>query len=91
MTTGQLLDQESTVTNVEAWVHLQNLEGTGGVDHYFPYSDVSVDIITLNLEVEFEEQELMTNFEEPILTVEFEEHNLEVTFEDENLDITVTC
>lgn len=92
MTTGELLNQESTVTNVSALVHLQNLAGTGGgIDRYFPYSDISVDMYTPNLEVSFDNQYLEVNFDNTELSVEFEENNLEVTFDDENLDITVTC
>ncbi len=30
MTTGELLDSESTVSNVSALIHLQNIEGMGG-------------------------------------------------------------
>ena len=92
MTTGELLNQESTVSNVAAIIHLQNLEGTGGgLDHYFPYTDINITFHEQLLEVSFHEQLLEANFEQQDLEVSFIEPNYSVTFDEEVNDINITC
>ena len=92
MTTGELLASESTVSNVSALIHLQNIAGTGtGQDVYIPYTDVSVDFVEDVLKVDFIDDELVVEFSDDIIEVDFEEDIMLVTFEEENLDISVTC
>ena len=92
MTTGLLLSQSSTVINVAALIHLQNLRGTGeGIDHWFPYTDITVEFEEQDLKVNFDEQDLSVEFIDDILLVNFEEDGLDVTFDTEILDINITC
>ena len=92
MTTGELLNQESTVTNVSALIHLQNLEGTGsGVDHYFPYSEINVSMLEPKLTIEFSDRNLIAKFTDQNIAVKFVEDNLSVTFDGESNDINITC
>ena len=52
MTTGQQLDNISTVSNVSALTHLLNPsgEGGGGVDHLVPFTDITCDLLEVILE-----------------------------------------
>ena len=90
MTTGALLDQSSSVTNVSAWVHLQSLVG-GGFDHYFPYTDITVEFQEQDLKVAFTEQDLKADFIEQDLRVVLEDTTFNVTFEEQDNDINITC
>lgn len=91
MTTGALLDQSSSVSGVSALTHLQNLIGGGGVDHYFPYTDITVEFQEQDLRVDFSEQDLRADFSEQDLRVDFDSPVLNVTFDEEINDINITC
>ena len=92
MTTGELLNQESTVSNVSALTHLQNLSGTGsGVDQWFPYNDITIAFEEPDLKVAFEEPSLLVDLVEDDLDVNLEEPELIVTFDDDTNDIILTC
>ncbi len=91
MTTGELLDQSSSVTQVSALTHLQNLNTGTGVDRWFPYADMEITFEEQDVSVKFDEQNLDIAFEEQDVSVKFEEDILNVTIEEANLDITVTC
>ena len=92
MTTGELLNQESTVSNVAALIHLQNLEGTGGgSDNYFPYTDINISFTQQILSVNFDEQMLEADFETQETRVDFTQPSYSVTFDEENNDINITC
>ena len=91
MTTGELLDSESAVSNTTALIHLQNLSGTGGVDHWFPYSEIEVAFEEPLLDISFLETNLSVDFKEDVLSVVFEDENLSVTIVDDINDISLTC
>ena len=90
MTTGELLDQSSSVSNVSALIHLQNLIG-GGIDRFFPVTDINVEFEEEILKVNFEDTGITIKFEEQNLEVNFDEPILDVTFEEETNDINITC
>lgn len=90
MTTGELLDSESTVTGVSALTHLQNLEGTGGGTP-FPYTDITIAMTSHNVEAKIDTQVLEATLDNQELTVEFVEPVYNVTFESETNDINLNC
>ncbi len=93
MTTGELLNQESTVSNTTALIHLQNIQGTGGgtVNHYIPFTEVLVSFDEQILDVSFVDEELAVTFDDIELEVVFDDEELLITFDRETVDINVTC
>ena len=91
MTTGELLNASSSVSGVSALTHLQNLVGGGGVDHFFPYTEIKVTFEEQNLRVDFTDQDLEVEFSEQDLIADLESPVLNVTFDEEINDINITC
>lgn len=70
MTTGQQLDNISTVSNVSALTHLLNPsgEGGGGDPYFVPFTSVSCDLVDVILEGSL----ITTVFESDLTTVELD-------------------
>ncbi len=91
MTTGELLDSKSTVSNTTALIHLQNINQIGGDIQWFPYTDVKVIFTSPQLIANFSTPTTEVAFTSPVVSAEVTTEVLSVTFEDDVNDISLTC
>ncbi len=90
MTTGELLDSKSSVSNVSALTHLQNISG-GGTDRYIPYDDMVLDIQVDRMEADISKQVLSVEVQRMVMDVEVDGRTLEADIETKNKEIDNGC
>lgn len=80
MTTGQLLSSLSTVSNVSALTHLQNIDCQGGADTIY-------NIYSGRLEVSSVDEVLEINLQQPLYSISLEQKIYEININKKENDI----
>ena len=85
MTTGELLDSKSSVTNVSALTHLQNITG-GGDPIYTPIEQFSIDVSQHEMTVDIQDTGINVVAEDNGITVNGDNSGMTVDLDENDLE-----
>ncbi len=93
MTTGEQLDNISTVSNTTALIHLMNPsgEGGGGVDRLIPYDDLFLDIQIDRMSVDMQNDTLNIEIQSKEIDVELGTKTLSIDIQTNTKEIYHVC
>jgi len=87
MTTGEQLDNISTVSNTTALIHLMNPSGEGGTDRLIPYDEIvldlqiptmSIDLAASTMAIEIQRKEIDAEISGRYLSIDLQITNKEI-------------
>ena len=92
MTTGQQLDNISTVNNVSALIHLMNPSAYGGgTDRLIPYDDLVLDIQIDRMSVDMQNNTLNIEVQRKEIDIELGTNVLSIDIENKNKEVDNGC
>lgn len=90
MTTGELLDSKSTVSNTTALIHLQNIGGSG-IDRYIPYTDMIFNINRDIMEINVAKKDLVVNMQVLDIDIDISDRYLAINIDKNDLEVNNVC